>query len=152
MCVLFALSKIIVYGVGLYYVVVAKPCVVVRYHQQRLSVSVSVLFSRVGQETYFIKHIDICCVIKSMIDFLYAYMPPSGLVINALPVCARPIWHNNRHNTKMLMCFITILCLFLKDICGGLVCFITIVNAVGFVFSSVVCEVFLYGKYLSLHK
>lgn len=38
------------------------------------------------------------------------------------------------------------------DICGGLVWFITKVNAVGFVFSSGVCEVFLYGKYLSLHK
>lgn len=35
------------------------------------------------------------------------------------------------------------------DVCGGLVCLITIVNVVGFVFSSVVCEVFLY---FSLHK
>lgn len=46
---------------------------------------------------------------------------------------------------------ITILLLFF-DVCGGLVCLITIVNVVGFVFSSVVCEVFLYGKYFSLHK
>lgn len=77
-------------------------------------------------------------------------MPQSRFVINALPVCAWLIWHNNSNNTKVLIYLIaiTILLLFF-DVCGGLVCLITIVNVVGFVFSSVVCEVFLY---FSLHK
>ena len=85
---------------------------------------------------------------------LYAYMPQSGFVINALPVCAWLIWHNNSNNTKKCW-YISLLLLFYYyffDVCGGLVCLITIVNVVGFVFSSVVCEVFLYGKYFSLHK